>query len=248
MKHGYFRRLAATLFILGMLPVTAAQAWTDQTHMAMGLAAGFARFQNCAAVDISHTIARINGLSQTDRQAHFFNAPADYVLTIADAYSQLQCVGQSATDCPDGYLLGAILQTTRMCRENTMAGSYDDEYYAVLLHYVADLSHPLHLSPYDEFNRRYHFACDDILSDNEAEYPVFAAVALADELTVDNELSFETEEQLLEAVVALAAQSQEMARTMRAEQRNITREEALLQISRATSLGRAIMKYCGKLN
>lgn len=246
MKHRYICRLIATVIILVMLPVTASLAWTEQAHMAMGLAAGFARFQDCAAVDIARTIAKINNLTQTDGQAHFFNATDDYVLTVDDAYTQLQHLGQSATDCPDGYLLGAILQTTRICKEKTAAGVYDDEYYATLLHYVADLAQPLHVSFYDDFNRSFHFVSDDILSDTEAVYPVFAAVSLADELTVDDTLVFETEEQLLEAVIALAERSQKLAGTMRAEQRNITREEALLQVSQAASLGRAIMKYCGK--
>lgn len=242
----FVRCLIAIILFLGIMPSTHALAWTDQAHMAMGYAAGFSRFHNCAAVDVSHTVAAINGLSQSDEQAHFFNAPADYVLTAEDAYTQLQFVGRSREECPDGYLLGAILQATRLCRERTASGAYDDEYYAVLLHYVADLSQPLHMSPYDDFNRSFHFSGDDILSDNGAEYPVFAAVALADELTVDDELSFAGEEELLEAVILLASQSQELGRTMRAEQRNITREEALLQLSRSATLGRAIMKYCGK--
>lgn len=247
MKRRYIRRLIALTLLLGMTPVSSALAWTDQAHMAMGMAAGFARFHNCAAADVSHTVAAINGLTQTEEQAHFFNMADDYVLTVDDAYAQLQWVGQSRQECPDGYLLGAILQAARMCQEKTAAGAYDDEYYAVLLHYVTDLSEPLHMSIFDDFNRSYHFACDDILTDKEAAYPVVAAMALADELTVDEELCFETEEQLLEAVIALAKQSQELGKTMRAEQRNLTRDEALMQISRAATLGRAIMKYCGKI-
>lgn len=247
MKHGYARRLTAMILILSMLPASAALAWTDQAHMAIGLAAVFSCFHNCPAADISHTVAAINGLSQTDNKAHYFNAPADHMLTIEDAYAQLQFVGKSSEECPHGYLLGAILQATRLCREKTAAGAYDDEYYAVLLHYVADLAQPLHMSTYDDFNREYHFASDHILSDTGAEYPVLASMTLAAELTVDDTLCFETEEQLLEAVITLAAQSQELGKTMRAEQRNITREEALLQVSRAAALGRAIMKYCGKI-
>lgn len=246
MRHGYVRRLAAMILILSMMPVAHALAWTDQAHMAMGLAAGFACFHNCPAADISHKVAELNGLSQTDNQAHFFNAPDDHVLTIEDAYAQLEFIGQSSADCPYGYLLGAILQATRVCKEKTAAGAYDDEYYAVLLHYVADLAQPLHMSPYDDFNRSHHFACDHILTDKEAEYPVLAAIALADELTVDDTLCFETEEQMLEAVITLATQAQELGKTMRAEQRSITREEALMQVSRAATLGKAILRYCGK--
>lgn len=240
-------RLLALLLVLTLAPLMPALAWTDQAHMAIGLAAGFARFQNCAAADISHTVATINGLTQTDVQAHFFNAPEDHELTACDAYTQLQYIGQSREDCPDGYLLGAILHTTRLCREKTAGGEYDDEYYAVLLHYVADLANPLHMSVYDDFNRSHHFACDNILSDNEAAYPVFAAVALADEIPAVEVPCIETEDELLEAVLTLARQSQELNRTMRAEHRNITREEALLQIGRAAALGTAIMRYCGKI-
>ena len=246
-KHGYARRLAAMMLIFSLMPLANGLAWTDQAHMAMGLAAGFRCFHNCVAPDAARTVAAINGLSETDNQAHFFNAPADYVLTTEDAYAQLQFVGKQGEECPDGYLLGAILQTTRLCKEKTAVGAYDDEYYAVLLHYAADLAQPLHMSVYDDFNRQYHFACDHILTDQEAEYPVLAAIALADELTVDDTLCFETEEQLLEAVITLAAQSQALGKTMRAEQRNITREEALMQVSRAAAIGRAIMRYCGKI-
>lgn len=169
MKYRNTCRLIALILVLSITHVNRALAWTEQAHMAMGLAAGFARFQNCAAADISHTVAAVNGLSQTDEQAHFFNASAVHVFTLDDAYTQLQSIGKSRRDCPDGYLLGAVLQTTRLCKEKTEAGAYDDEYYAVLLHYVAE---PLHISVFDSFNRNYHFACDDILSDNEAEYPV----------------------------------------------------------------------------
>ena len=90
MKHRYICRLIATVIILVMLPVTASLAWTEQAHMAMGLAAGFARFQDCAAVDIARTIAMINNLTQTDGQAHFFNATDDYVLTVDDVKNSVR--------------------------------------------------------------------------------------------------------------------------------------------------------------
>ncbi len=247
MKKSFIRGFTALLLSLYLLPTTSALAWTDQAHMAMGMAAGFRRFQNCAGIDISNTVAAINGLPQTDEQAHFFNAPADYEITADDAYDQLQYIGKSREDCPDGYLLGAILHTVRLCKEKTESGAFDDEYYAVLLHYITDLSQPLHMTVYDDFNRSCHFACDDILSDAKAKYPVFASVKLAKKLKVNDKLRFETEEELLEAVIELAGQSQELANNMRREQRNITRKEALLQVSRAATLGKAAMRYCGKI-
>lgn len=243
----YLRRFSALLLALLMMQVPAAFAWTDQAHMAVGLAAGFRCFQNCAAADISHTIAAINGLSQTDRQGHFFNAPEDYAFSGEDVYSQMQEIGKSDAECPEGYLFGLILHTVRLCRERTEKGQYDDEYYAALLHYVADLAQPLHVSTYDDFNRSHHFACDNILSDKEAEYPVFAAIALAEGLTVEDAVCFASEEELVDAIVQLAKQSQQLAEIIRAEDRNLTREEAIVQLSRAATLGNAMLRYCGKI-
>lgn len=246
MKQSFQRCLTALLILL-MLPVPRVYAWTDQTHMAVGVAAGLKQFQNCAAADVSHDVAKINGLNQTDSQAHFFNVPDDYEITAADVYAQLEKIGKSAEECPNGYVLGAIVHTARLCGELTQSGAFDDYYYAVLLHYIADLAEPLHVSLYDDFNRSHHFACDNVLSDREAEYPVFAAVELADKLTVDDEFRIETEEALVDAIVTLARQSQKIAITMRQEDRMITREEALLQASRAATLSRAVMRYCGKI-
>lgn len=70
---------------------------------------------------------------------------------------------------------------------------------------------------------------------------------LAGSLTVDDELRFETEEELVDAVVTLAKQSQALAGTIRKENRIVTREEAVLQLSRAAALGRVVLRYCGKI-
>lgn len=247
MKKTIVRCAAILLLTTLVLPVPRAMAWTDQAHMAAGLAAGFKQFHNCAGADLSHTVAQINGLEQTDSQAHFFNAPADYEITTADVYAQLHDIGKSAKECPEGYILGAILHSVRECREVTQRGDFDDYYYAVLIHYIADLAMPLHVSLYDDFNRSHHFACDNILSDRKAQYPVLAAAWLAARLTVDDELRFETEEELTDAIVTLARQSQELANILRTEDRVIRQEEAILQVSRAATLSRAVLRYCGKI-
>lgn len=247
MKNTFLRRIAALLLILYILPVTPAMAWTDEAHMAVGLAAGYRNFQNCPSPDLSHAVAEINGLTQTDAQAHFLNFPADREITADDVYAQLEDLGKSREDCPDGYLFGAILHTVRLAKEKTQSGAYDEEYYAVLLHYLADISQPLHVSPFDDFNQKNHLACDDILADKEAQYPVFTAMMVAGSLTVDDELRFETEEELVDAVVTLAKQAQELAGTIRKEDRIITREEAVLQLSRSATLSKAVLRYCGKI-
>lgn len=240
-------RCAAILLITAMLlPVPRALAWTDQAHMAVGAAAGFTNFHNCVGPDVSHIVAKINGLEQTDFQGHFFNAPGDYEITAADVYAQLQKIGKSSEECPEGCILGGILHSVRQCREATERGDFDEYYYAVLLHYIGDLSQPLHVSPYDDFNQSHHFACDNILTASTAQYPVLDAIQLASKLTVDEEFHVNSEEELVDAIVTLARQSQELANTIRREDRVITQEEALLQVSRAATLSRALLHYCGK--
>lgn len=246
MKKFFFRSLAV-LLILCLMPVTSALAWTDQSHMAVGLAAGYREFHNCSSADVSHAVASINGLTQTDNNAHFYNAPADYEITASDVYEQLQHLGQPTSEYPSGYLLGAILQAVRRCKAVTESGAFDEYYYAVLLHYVADMTQPLHIAPYDDFNRANHLLFDKVLEDKEAQYPVFAAVMQAGRLTVDDTLRFSTEEELVEAIVSAATETQTLANAIRAQERMITQEEAVTQLSLAATLGRAMLRYCGKL-
>ena len=52
-------------------------------------------------------------------------------------------IGQSRDDAPDGWILGGIVNATRKSKAWTEMGRFDDYNYAILGHYIGDLSQPL---------------------------------------------------------------------------------------------------------
>lgn len=244
MKKALIPGLLCTISLTFFSPQPAA-AWTDQTHMAIGCAAEFKGFHNDCAPDVSHTVAILNRLQKTDSQAHFFDASRP--ITVKDVYDQLEQIGQQRSDGNEGYLLGEIVNATRKTKERTEAGKFDDYNYAVLCHYVGDLSMPLHMAEYDDFNKKNHLKIDSILDRKDVKYDVEGAFLIAKELKVDNSVTYKTEDDVVNAVVALANKSHDLALKIRAENRLVTHEEAIAQASESATMFKALMKYCGKI-
>ncbi|WP_196594171.1 phospholipase C/P1 nuclease family protein [Pectinatus sottacetonis] len=222
-----------------------AYAWTDQVHLAIGYAAGFKGFHNDSAPDVSHTVAILNNLPKTDAEAHFYDAT--HPITPNDVYTQLKEIGAQRQDGNTGYLLGEILHTVRMAKQRTSSGKFDDYYYAVLCHYVGDLSMPLHVSAYDAFNKKYHFATDSMLDYKNVPYDIDGAERIAKEIKIDDSVRYHNETDVVNAIVSLANKSYNLSQKMRAENRMPTHEEAIEQVSRSATMFKALMRYCGKL-
>lgn len=221
-----------------------ADAWTDQTHMAIALAAGLKSFNNACAPDISHAVAKLNNLPKTDSQAHFFDA--NRPITKKDVYDQLDQIGQQRSDGNEGYVLGEILHVVREAKERTAEGKFDDYYYDVLAHYVGDMSQPLHMTIYDAYNRSHHLKTDMILDRQDVKYDVDGAEIIAKELKVNKNVVFHNEDEIVNALVILANQSHNLATQLRKENRMITQQEAITQASRAATVLHALLVYCGK--
>lgn len=246
MKHHWTRTKKAIPALLLALSVSmpSAFAWTDQTHMAIERAAGLKSYQNAPAPDVMKADVRINHLPKDDGQAHFFDA--DHMPTRADVTKQLTEIGMNRQQAPDGYLLGAIINATRAAKAQTASGRFDDYYYAVLGHYVGDLSMPLHLSVYDNFNRQHHLAIDQTLNRNDVSWDVDAVPLITKEMTVDDGLRFQNEDEVINEMLNIAQESYELAQTLRKENRNLTHAEAIACVNRSASFFRALMRYCGK--
>lgn len=60
--------MLASFGTITVAPITA-QAWTDQTHMAIERAAGLSSYQNACAPDVSKTVSAINKLKKTTVRA-----------------------------------------------------------------------------------------------------------------------------------------------------------------------------------
>lgn len=235
--------ILAAFILTGSVSGTA-NAWTDQTHMAIERAAGLRSYHNAGGPDVSKTVSAINRLKRNDGQAHFFDAVKPP--TREDVDAQLEMIGMSRDDCPDGYILGAILNTVRKSKEWTEMGRFDDYNYAILGHYCGDLSMPLHLSVYDDFNRKHHLNVDQTLTRSDVVWDVDAVPQIAKEIVVDDSVRFQSEEEIIDYMLEIARESYELANTMRKEDREITKEEALARCGRSATFFRALMRYCGK--
>lgn len=235
--------MLASFGTITVAPITA-QAWTDQTHMAIERAAGLSSYQNACAPDVSKAVAGINKLKKNDGQGHFFDASKPP--TRKDVEDQLEMIGMSRDDAPDGWILGAIINATRKSKAYTEMGKFDDYDYAILGHYCGDLSMPLHMSVYDDFNRKHHLNVDQTLNRSDVKWDVDAVPLITKEMTVDDSVRFENEDQIIDYMLKIANESYELAQTMRKENRELTHEEAIQRVNRSATFFRALMKYCGK--
>ena len=240
------KAIALFMLCLGWLTVIApkANAWTDQTHMAIAMAGGLSSFHNACALDVSHTVAYMNNIWITDSPAHYFDAKEPAIQQ--DVIEQLNMLGLSRKKAPNGYLLGALVNAVRKAKARTEKGKFDDYYYAVLTHYIGDLSQPMHMTVYDDFNRQNHLQIDDLLTYKDVAWDVDGAVKIASELQIDDSLRFNSESELVDYILKVANESYELAQRLRLENRVLTRKEALQRASASATILRAVLRYCGK--
>lgn len=235
--------MLASFGTLSLAPLTA-EAWTDQTHMAIERAAGLSSYQNACAPDVSKTVSAINKLKKNDGQGHFFDASKPP--TRKDVEEQLEMIGQSRDDSPDGWILGAIINATRKSKAWTEMGRFDDYNYAILGHYCGDLSMPMHMSVYDDFNKKHHLNIDQTLNRSDVKYDVDGVPLITKEMTVDDSVRFNSEDEIIDYMLKIANESFELGQKLRAEDRELTHEEAIQRVNRSATFFRAIMRYCGK--
>ena len=235
--------MLASFGTLSLAPLTA-EAWTDQTHMAIERAAGLSSYQNACAPDVSKTVSAINKLKKNDGQGHFFDASKPP--TRKDVEEQLEMIGQGRDDSPDGWILGAIINATRKSKACTEMGRFDDYNYAILGHYCGDLSMPLHMSVYDDFNKKHHLNIDQTLNRSDVKYDVDGVPLITKEMTVDDSVRFNSEDEIIDYMLKIANESFELGQKLRAEDRELTHEEAIQRVNRSATFFRAIMRYCGK--
>ena len=235
--------MLASFGTLSLAPLTA-EAWTDQTHMAIERAAGLTSYQNACAPDVSKTVSAINKLKKNDGQGHFFDASKPP--TRKDVEEQLEMIGQGRDDAPDGWILGAIINATRKSKAWTEMGRFDDYNYAILGHYCGDLSMPMHMSVYDDFNKKHHLNIDQTLNRSDVKYDVDGVPLITKEMTVDDSVRFNSEDEIIDYMLKIANESFELGQKLRAEDRELTHDEAIQRVNRSATFFRAIMRYCGK--
>jgi hypothetical protein len=218
------------------LPGASARAWHDMTHLAVARAAGYERWYNAAGADMAKLKA-----GGRERYNHYFNNALG--VDVTPALVLLQAQRYNAPEGIQGHLYGAVLGSLRRYLRSTEEGKYAEYNLAFCAHYVADLSQPLHNTPWDDFNRRRHTANDATVEDDGLPAITRNIRLHMYDISLRGE---DFERAVAREVARIANLSRHLGMRLRAEDRNMTREEAYTQLGHSASLLRAILIRLGK--
>jgi hypothetical protein len=136
-----------------------------------------------------------------------------------------------------GHLYGAIIASVREYIEVKKKGHYAEHYFAYAVHYIGDLSQPLHHTLYNDFNRQNHDKIDGTVNDevlhNLDKIKIYPIV-------------IKSEQDLAREIARIANLSLVLGYKLEDEGRLLTREEAYQQLSHSASLMKAVLDYVGK--
>ena len=230
-------KLIIFLLILFVINLNTASGWYDETHLAVAKVAGYSKWYNATGADITKTKA-----GSIEFYNHYFDNNSDIEVTPEMVISQISKYNKPADK--EGHLYGAIIASLREYKKTVEAGKYPEYHIAFCAHYVGDLSQPLHNIPYDDFNKTHHDINDGVV---EAEV-LKNVVRIEKNMYPINLRPNFFEEDLSREIARIANLSRKLGHKLKTENRNMTKEEAYIQLGHSASLLRAILRYLGKIN
>jgi len=225
------QRIVFAAGVLACLVVTVLRpgsggAWYDETHLAIAKAAGWRKWYHAAGADI----AKLK-LGEVEQHNHYANNACGARITPAAVFAQAERYDRLD---PQGHLYGAILGALRGYRDFRARGLYADYHLAYAVHYLGDLSQPLHHIPHNDYNRRHHAATDGIVDRGalrQAKRIALYPIAIA------------SEEDLAREIARIAQLSLDLACTLQREDRILAAAEAWVQLGHSASLLRAVLDW-----
>jgi len=234
MRRIRIRGLIYLLLILNITPGTS-WAWYDKTHLAIAKAAGYQNWYNAAAADITKVKA-----GAIEDKNHFFNNDRNEEVTAKVVMGQIGRYNHAQDE--EGHLYGAIVAALREFQSARSAGQYAEYHMAFAVHYIGDLSQPLHNTSHDRFNKGHHAANDGIVDrkvmDNigEIQKKMYEISLRPDHF----------DEDLAKEIARIANISRRLGLKLRTENRDMTQEEAYVQLGHSASLLKAVLKELEK--
>lgn len=155
-----------TVFVLIVLVILVSpllMAWNDATHMAIARAAGL---ENIAYLAIAADTAKVKA-GDSEGPNHYVNADKGTLITPDIVMGQIRLYDKAGD--PNGHLYGAIMASLNLCLL-TNADKKTIRYpFGYLMHYIGDLSMPLHNTVYNDFNKIHHGINDRVVEGSEDE-------------------------------------------------------------------------------
>ncbi len=229
------KKILIVILVLFTLPCSnVAFCWYDDTHLAVAKASGYNKWYNAVGADMAKIKA-----NRIESNNHFFNNNDNVEVTPEMVLGQAKKYNDPGDT--EGHLYGAIIASLREYRQTTTKGKYAEYHLAFCVHYVGDLSQPLHNTPYDDFNKAYHLVNDGIVDEGILEH-----ISKIRENMYPITLSHENfEKDIANEIARIANEAGQLGYKLRKENRDMTKEEAYKQLGHSASLLRAILEYPG---
>lgn len=230
-------RISALIIFLLLFSAQNIFAWNDETHLAIAKASGYKKWYNATGPDVAKIKAdHIEKYNHYYRNNDYIEVTAQAVLSQAEKYNN--------PDDKAGHLYGAIIASLREYKKNKKDGDNPEYHLAYCVHYIGDLSQPLHNTPNDSFNKERHKANDAALKEESMDEIVSVVKKRIYNINLRDDFF---EEDLAKEIARIANISRELSCKLRAEKRNLTEEEAYVQITHSASLLTAVLKHLGKV-
>jgi len=229
-------RGAASLSMMFYLMLSSVQAyaWHDKTHLSIAEAAGFELWYSAAAPDVAKSKSEFRPIEEKN---HYFNNNAQK--EVDEAMVLEQASRYNKTGDAEGHLYGAIIGAVRAYKEESASGKYAEYPLVFCAHYIGDLSMPLHNTEYDDFNKKRHTVNDGVIESSVRNNIGYIQRNMS-EITIENESDLARE------IAKVANTARRLGIKIRKENRNMTQEEAYIQVSQSSSLLKAVLNYVRK--
>jgi hypothetical protein len=214
-----------------LLLCSPSHAWYGKTHLAIAKRAGYRYWYNAAAADIARLKA-----GDAEHYNHFVNNKRGAKITPDMVQAQIK-----KYDSPSdrkGHLYGAIVGSLRHYINAKREGGFAEDHMAYCVHYIGDLSMPLHNIDYSPFNKRYHLDMDGLLEQK--------ALDSLSEIKIEK-INIKTENDLIAEICRIANISMELGFRLEKEERMMTKAEAYRQIGMSASLLKAVIEYTTRM-
>lgn len=227
------------LMVLFMLSLAGtALGWHDKTHMAIAKAAKYRMWYNAAGPDIAKIKA-----GNIEAFNHWYNNNSESEITSQTVIDQISRYNKDTIFDMEGHLYGAIVAALREYEQFLNSGKYAEYHIVYCAHYIGDLSMPLHNMPYDDYNKKHHSAIDGVVDKEVLTHPERIERHMYKIDLRDN--YFEAD--LAREIARLANLSRLLGYKLRAENRDITQEEAYIQLGHSASLLKAVLQHYRKI-